>query len=91
MRSTPGGHIQKPFLCLRTMNILYGGQGDQKIGRKFAQILGKVAKTVAKPKNCDNMFIKSSILKSQTSTSPPSKLYKYLQQTIFSPNNFPVF
>jgi hypothetical protein len=24
-------------------------QGDQKIGRKFAQILGKVAQTVAKP------------------------------------------
>jgi hypothetical protein len=25
-------------------------QGDQKIGRKFAEILGKVAQTVAKPK-----------------------------------------
>jgi hypothetical protein len=27
------------------------GQGDQKIGKKIAQILGKVAKTIAKLKN----------------------------------------
>jgi hypothetical protein len=62
-------------------------QGDQKIGRKFAQILVKVAQTVAQAKNC-NIFIKISILKSQTSTLSPSEFYKYLQQTIFSPKIF---
>ncbi len=29
------------------------GQGDQKIGKKFTQILEKVAKTVAKQKNAE--------------------------------------
>jgi hypothetical protein len=32
------------------VDTIIAKQGDQKIGRKFAQILGKVAQTVAKPK-----------------------------------------
>jgi hypothetical protein len=36
------------------------GQSDQKIGKKIAQFLKKVAKTVAKPKkNQQNVFIKA--------------------------------
>ncbi len=34
-------------------------QGDQKIGEKLAQIFDKVAKTVAKPKKCPNIFFKA--------------------------------
>ncbi len=34
-------------------------QGDQKIRGKFAQFLDKVAKTVAKPKKCQNIIFKA--------------------------------
>jgi hypothetical protein len=34
-------------------------QGDQKIGGQFAQVWKKVAQTVAKPKKCQNVFIKA--------------------------------
>jgi hypothetical protein len=33
-------------------------QGDQKIFKKFTQILEKVAKTVAKPKKWQNIYTK---------------------------------
>jgi hypothetical protein len=48
-------------------------QGDQKIGKKIAQILEKVAQRVTKPKN---------------GTLPPSEFHKYRQQIIFSPKIF---
>ncbi len=36
-------------------------QGDQKIGRKFAQKFGKSSPNSCQTKYCDNVFIKSSI------------------------------
>jgi hypothetical protein len=41
-------------------------QGNQKIGKKFAQVLEKVAKTVAKPKiaktSTSNLYLKVKAL-----------------------------
>jgi hypothetical protein len=34
-------------------------QGDKKIGGIIAQFLDKVAKTVAKPKKCQNIFFQA--------------------------------
>jgi hypothetical protein len=42
-------------------------QGDQKIGKKFAQILEKVAKTVAKPKETKIISSKLNLTKTTTS------------------------
>jgi hypothetical protein len=39
--------------------LLISEQGDQKIGGKFGPIFEKVAKTVAKPKKCQNIFFKA--------------------------------
>jgi hypothetical protein len=62
----------------------------RRSGKKIAQILEKEAKTVAKPKR-PQYFHLSSILKSKTSILPPSEIYKYLQQTVFSPKNILAF
>ncbi len=48
-------------------------QGDQKIGGKLAQFLDKVAKTVAEPKKCQNIFFKAQFeSKYQHQTFPNS-------------------
>ncbi len=69
------------FLCLSKS----GWQDDWK---KIRPNFWKSSPNSCQSKFFDNMFIKSSILKSLTSTLLPSELYKYLQQTIFSPKNF---
>jgi hypothetical protein len=60
-------------------------QGDQKIGKKVAQNLEKVAETVAKPKKCQNIFNKAKLESTKHLHQTNSKLLKYLQQTIFPP------
>jgi hypothetical protein len=63
-------------------------QGDQKFWKKFAQILEKVAKTIAKLKKCIRIFIKAQFESSKSLCQTFSKLLKCLQQTIFfNPNN----
>ncbi len=56
--------------------------------KKICPNFGKSSLNSCQTKNCDIMLIESSILKSQTSALPPSELFKYIQQTIFSPKNF---
>jgi hypothetical protein len=54
------------------------GQGDQKIGKKFAPILEKVAKTVAKSKRPKNIYIKAQFQSPQ-----------HLNQTTLEPLKYP--
>jgi hypothetical protein len=49
----------KPNASLESLNLVKQNQGDQKIGGKFAQFFDKVAKTVAKPNKCQNIFFKA--------------------------------
>jgi hypothetical protein len=60
-------------------------QGDQKFRQKFAQILEKVAKTIAKLKKCIRIFIKAQFKSSKSLCQTSSELLKCLQQTIFFP------
>ncbi len=51
---------------------------------KNSQNLEKEAKTVAKPKKCQNIFNKAQFESPNHQHQNPSKLLKYTQQTIFS-------
>jgi hypothetical protein len=60
MFMTHSWNRQFPVYLKSTLECLFvfsrvGNQGDQKIGGKFAQFLDEVAKTVAKPKKCQNI------------------------------------
>ena len=84
------------FLLLKTTKFdqkncffaMCQNQGDQKIGGKFAQFLDEVAKTVAKPKKCQNISSKLN-LKVKIYTKPFLTLNIPKKQTIFVPKNSP--
>jgi hypothetical protein len=55
--------------------------------KNIAQILEKIAKTSAKPKKCQNIFIEGQLKSPKHQHQTPSRILKYLQQTMFSPKN----
>ncbi len=62
-------------LCLICAALLKWKQGDQKIEKKNAQVLEKVAVTVAKQK-IPKYFIKAKFESTKCLHQPPSKLSK---------------